>query len=58
MTLVDQCVKRVTSRGGNVGLLFSGFDYTGIAAISVTIDYISVDNPRGPFVAVVDLMRS
>jgi hypothetical protein len=34
MTLVDQCVKRVTSRGGNVGLLFSGFDYTRIAAIS------------------------
>src|SRR5215831_14134402 len=25
---------------------------------NVTIDYISVDNPRGPFVAVVDLMRS
>jgi len=25
---------------------------------NVTIDYIRVDNPRGPFVAVVDLMRS
>jgi putative ABC transport system substrate-binding protein len=25
---------------------------------NVTIDYISVDNPRGPFVAVGDLMRS